>query len=75
MREKKLKKQRRLDPAFSARVIEELGGTSAVAHMCGVTPSSASEWKTEGISRGYFMFLRERFANLPIMREKIALDF
>ena len=73
MRQKKLNKQRRLDPAFS--VIEELGGTSAVARICGVTPSSASEWKTEGISRGYFMFLREKFANLPIMREKIALDF
>ena len=74
MQENKLKKPRRLDPAFSARVIDELGGTSAVARICGVTPSSASEWKVDGISRGYFMYLRERFSHLPIMREKTARD-
>ena len=33
MQENKLKKPRRLDPAFSARVIDELCGTSAVARI------------------------------------------
>lgn len=32
-----------------AQIIDDLGGTSAVAGMCKVSPPSVSEWRTRGI--------------------------
>ncbi len=35
-----------------SEVIDQLGGTSAVAVLCGVVASAVSMWRTEGIPAG-----------------------
>lgn len=62
-------KQRRLPPDATARLLEALGGTSAVAGICGIRPQSVSEWRTCGMPRPWVLFLRERFSTLPVMKE------
>lgn len=32
-----------------SKLIDDLGGTTAVARMFGVTPPSVTEWRTKGI--------------------------
>lgn len=44
----------------AARVIEALGGTQAVADLCGVKAPSVSEWKRNG----RFPQAREQFLRL-----------
>lgn len=39
-------------------VIARLGGTAAVAEMCGVKPPSVSEWRKNGIPHARIMYLR-----------------
>lgn len=34
---------------MSSQIIDDLGGTSAVAEMCHVRPASVSEWRSRGI--------------------------
>ena len=41
-----------------AELIEALGGTSAVAGLCGIRPPSVSEWKRRGIPKAQRNFLR-----------------
>ena len=60
---------KRLSARLSSRVVEELGGTAALASMCGVRPSSVSDWKRTGIPRPWVLYLRERFKPHPVMRE------
>lgn len=62
------KRAKRLTADESKQVIEVLGGYIEVANICGITPSAVSQWKNNGIPRARFMFLRERFSNLPIMK-------
>lgn len=69
------KKSKRLSPEMSARIVEALGGTVAVATLCGIEPPSVSEWKVKGITRPYLLFLRERFSTLPVMRTTEVVDF
>ncbi len=69
------KRPKRLSPEMSARVIEALGGTVAVANLCGIEPPSVSEWKSKGITRPYLLFLRERFSTLPVMKSAEVIDF
>ena len=69
------KKPKRLSPEMSAQVIEALGGTVAVANLCGIEPPSVSEWKSKGITRPYLLFLRERFSTLPVMKSAEVIDF
>lgn len=69
------KRPKRLSPGMSARVIEALGGTVAVANLCGIEPPSVSEWKSKGITRPYLLFLRERFSTLPVMKSAEVIDF
>lgn len=45
----------------NSKIIDELGGTSAVAKLCEVKPSSVSEWRINGIPnarRQYLALLR-----------------
>lgn len=41
-----------------SKIIDELGGTSAVAKLCEVKPSSVSEWRTQGIPRARRQYMR-----------------
>lgn len=68
-------KRKRLDPALSRKIIDAIGGTTAVARVCGITQPSVSEWKAIGITRPYLLFLRERYSTLPVMRLDKVLDF
>ena len=69
------KKPKRLSADLSAQVIEALGGTVAVAGLCGIEPPSVSEWKTKGITRPYLLFLRERFSTIPVMKRSEIANF
>lgn len=39
-------------------IIDELGGTNAVARLCEIEPASVSEWRKTGIPKARLMFLR-----------------
>ena len=52
--------------AEAIRVIDALGGTTAVSDICGIEPPSVSEWKRKGIPRpwaAYFRLLRPDIFN------------
>lgn len=40
------------------KIIDDLGGTSAVAEMCNVTPGAVSQWRENGIPEARLMYLR-----------------
>lgn len=40
------------------KVIDELGGTNAVAELCQITPQAVSQWREDGIPKAREMFLR-----------------
>jgi hypothetical protein len=40
------------------RVIDQLGGTTAVAKLCEIAAPSVSEWRKKGIPRAREQFLR-----------------
>ena len=69
------KKPRRLGVEVSQEIIESLGGTDAVAEICGRVPSSVSDWKQKGIPRSFALFLRERYKRLPVMRNEQVRNF
>lgn len=41
-----------------SKIIDKLGGTSAVAKLCDVKPPSVSEWREKGIPKARLMYLR-----------------
>lgn len=51
------------------QIIDELGGTAAVAGICDVKPPSVSEWRRTGIPRARLMYLR---AVRPEVFEKLG---
>lgn len=42
----------------ASKIIDDLGGTFAVARLCNVRPPSVSEWKRTGIPEARLQFLR-----------------
>lgn len=40
------------------KIIDSLGGTSAVAELCEVTTGAVSQWRDDGIPRARLMFLK-----------------
>ena len=60
---------KRLPPEPTSRVIESLGGTTEVSRLCEVTTAAVSQWKSFGMPKARFMFLRERNRDLPVMKE------
>jgi len=40
------------------KIIDDLGGTGAVAGLCDVTPQAVSEWRKDGIPKARLMYLR-----------------
>lgn len=56
-----MKKNLNSDACF---LINKLGGTFAVAALCGISPSAVSQWKANGISKGYMRFIQERRPDL-----------
>ena len=39
-------------------LIDSLGGTAAVAQICGITPQAVSQWKRNGIPKSVSRLLR-----------------
>jgi hypothetical protein len=39
------------------QLIDFLGGTSVVARLCDITTGAVSQWRTNGIPKGWFRFL------------------
>lgn len=68
-------KKSRLPPRISNHIIDALGGTFEVSHLCGVTPAAVSQWRNNGITRGYALYLRERFKTLPIMQTEVVATY
>ena len=66
---------RRLDVERSLEIIEALGGTVAVAEICGRVPSAVSDWKANGIPRSFVLYLRERFKRYPVMKKDEIRNF
>jgi hypothetical protein len=40
------------------RIIDDIGGTSAVADLCDVTTGAVSQWRENGIPKARLMFIR-----------------
>jgi hypothetical protein len=40
------------------RIIDDLGGTSAVAELCNVTTGGVSQWRNDGIPEARLMYLK-----------------
>jgi hypothetical protein len=40
------------------KIIDDLGGTSALAKLCEVTPGAVSQWRNDGIPKHQMKFLR-----------------
>ena len=40
------------------KIIDALGGTSAVAKLCEVTPQAVSQWREDGIPQARMMFVK-----------------
>jgi hypothetical protein len=51
------------------KIIDDLGGTTAVADLCEVKPPSVSEWRVTGIPRARLQYLR---AIRPDVFEKVG---
>lgn len=64
----------KLSPEMSTKIIDALGGTTEVARLCGVSMPAVSQWRSQGMSRAFALFLRERFKNLPIMKTDEVLS-
>lgn len=43
---------------YANTIIDELGGTSAVAEMCNVTTGAVSQWRHNGIPEARMMYLK-----------------
>lgn len=42
----------------NSKIIDAIGGTSAVAELCDVTPGAVSQWRHDGIPSARLMFLK-----------------
>ena len=38
------------------KIIEALGGTAEVGRICGLTMSTVSAWRRNGVPRGWYMY-------------------
>lgn len=66
---------RRLDPAVSRMVIDELGGAREVSQICSRSLTAVSDWKREGIPSAWVFYLREKFKNMPVMNLREVSSF
>lgn len=64
---------RRLDPARSRAIVDELGGTMAVARLFGIRSQSVSCWKRLGIPESRMQSIQLKYRGLPAV--KAAADF
>ena len=42
----------------ASKVIDDLGGTNAVAELCDVSPQAVSQWREDGIPKARLMYLK-----------------
>jgi hypothetical protein len=45
-------------PTTANEIIDQLGGTTAAAKLCEISPASVSEWRHKGIPKARMQFLR-----------------
>jgi len=67
------RRNRRLDPERSEKVIDALGGVVSVAKTFGIRHPSVSAWKKVGIPEDRLQFLQVRYRKVPAVAE--TLDF
>ena len=68
-------RKRRLPPEVTSKIIDELGGTSFVATVCGRAPTTISEWRLRGMPSSWVLYLREKFRSHRAMRAPEVRDF
>lgn len=56
------------------KIIDELGGTVAVADLCEVKPPSVSEWRHTGIPKARMQFLRAVRPDLFVKQSEDSAD-
>jgi hypothetical protein len=58
------------------KIIDDLGGTNAVAELCKVSPQAVSQWRDDGIPPARLMFLKvvrpDVFESDPSATERAA---
>jgi len=58
----------------TTEIIDTLGGTYAIARMCGVTPSAVTQWRSNGIPEGKLILVAcelEKRSNGKFSRKEI----
>ena len=51
-------KHEKVSPEETSRVVDLMGGTTAVANLCLVPPQTVSNWRQNGIPNGFYLYLR-----------------
>lgn len=46
-----------MKPELTSRVIDQLGGTTAVADLCDCKPPSVSDWRRHGMPKARHLYL------------------
>lgn len=49
---------------MTKKLIEKLGGTTAVAKIFGISPAAVSKWKRQGIPAGRMMYLEVKYPKI-----------
>ena len=65
-----MSKRKRRHP--DSKVIDALGGTVAVATLCGIKSPSVSQWRWDGISGGFRKFLMLKHPEAFELQDKAA---
>lgn len=47
-----------MDLQQANELIDRIGGTSATARLCQISPAAVSEWRQKGIPKARLMYLR-----------------
>ena len=66
---KKDRKERRLSPELSNRVIDALGGNTVVGNIFRIGPQAISHWRRMGIPEFRLDYLRLAYKKLDVMQE------
>lgn len=49
---------------MTKKLIDKLGGTTAVANIFGISPAAVSKWKKQGIPTGRMMYLELKYPKI-----------
>ena len=60
----------RRKPHADNPLIDEMGGTGALARKCGLTTQAISKWRSEGIPKAWRRFLATQYPSLFVRDHK-----